>query len=93
MNPVTVIFQGFYCDVLRDLVTFVQLAKKREKYTSKSATFSKVAGFQETADLVTFTEEILHGKLHFLCSEYKFHPAASLKMNSRTLNKDAEQLF
>ena len=25
---------------------------------------------QETADLVTFTEEILNGKLHFLCSEY-----------------------
>ena len=24
----------------------------------------------ETADLVTFTEEILHGKLHFLCSIY-----------------------
>ena len=24
---------------------------------------------QETADLVTFTEEILDGKLHFLCSE------------------------
>ena len=23
---------------------------------------------QETADLVTFTEEILSGKLHFLCS-------------------------
>ena len=23
---------------------------------------------QETGDLVTFTEEILHGKLHFLCS-------------------------
>ena len=23
---------------------------------------------QETADLVTFTEEILDGKLHFLCS-------------------------
>ena len=23
------------------------------------------------ADLVTFTEEILNGKLHFLCSEYK----------------------
>ena len=23
---------------------------------------------QETVDLVTFTEEILHGKLHFLCS-------------------------
>ena len=25
--------------------------------------------FQETADLVTFTEEILNGKLHFLCSD------------------------
>ena len=25
---------------------------------------------QETADLVTFTEEILNGKLHFLCSVY-----------------------
>ena len=24
---------------------------------------------QETADLVIFTEEILNGKLHFLCSE------------------------
>ena len=23
---------------------------------------------QETADMVTFTEEILSGKLHFLCS-------------------------
>ena len=25
---------------------------------------------KETADLVTFTEEILNGKLHFLCSGY-----------------------
>ena len=25
---------------------------------------------QETADLITFTEEILKGQLHFLCSEY-----------------------
>ena len=24
---------------------------------------------QETADLVTFTEEILNGKLYFLCSD------------------------
>ena len=24
---------------------------------------------QETADLITFAEEILNGKLHFLCSE------------------------
>ena len=26
---------------------------------------------QETSDLVTFTEEILNGKLHFLCSDYE----------------------
>ena len=26
---------------------------------------------QETVDLVTFTEEILYGKLHFLCSVSK----------------------
>ena len=28
---------------------------------------------QETADLVTFTEEILNGKLHLLCSEKSDH--------------------
>ena len=28
---------------------------------------------QETADLVTFTEEILNGNLHFLCSEFTAH--------------------
>ena len=27
---------------------------------------------KESADLVTFTEESLHGKLHFLCSETSF---------------------
>ena len=26
---------------------------------------------QETADLVTFTEEIFNRKLHFLCSDYQ----------------------
>ena len=26
---------------------------------------------EETADLVIFTEDILHGKLHFLCSDRK----------------------
>ena len=28
---------------------------------------------QETADLVTFTKEILNGKLHFLCSDLFIH--------------------
>ena len=30
---------------------------------------------QETADLVTFTEQILNGKLHFWCSVRAFMPA------------------
>ena len=29
---------------------------------------------QETADLVTFTEKILNGKLHFLCSGNNYLP-------------------
>ena len=28
-----------------------------------------LSNLQETADLVTFTKEILNGKLHFLCSD------------------------
>ena len=32
--------------------------------------FSKF--LQKTADLVTFTEEILNGKLHFLCSAFSY---------------------
>ena len=30
----------------------------------------RTANSQETANLVTFTEKILEGKLHFLCSDY-----------------------
>ena len=33
-------------------------------FTAQKMKFS----IEETADLVTFTEEILNGKLHFLCS-------------------------
>ena len=40
---------------------------------------------QETADLVTFTEEILNGKLHFLCSEKS--------MNDSQLRKDSITSF
>ena len=37
---------------------------------------------QETADLVTFTEEIHNGKLHVLCSKYKdFKSISTLKMS------------
>ena len=43
----------------------------------KTATVQKMKFFirdslgKKLADLVTFTEEILNGKLHFLCSESK----------------------
>ena len=37
---------------------------------------------QETADLVTFTEEILNGKLHFLCS-VKDELSVTFKLNLR----------
>ena len=38
------LFKAPICDVLRDLVPFVQF-KKREKHPWKSVTFSKVAEF------------------------------------------------
>ena len=34
---------------------------------------TKKFSIMETADLVTFTEEILNEKLHFLCAVYTFH--------------------
>ena len=39
---------------------------------------------QETADLVTFTEEILKGKLHFLCSGDKI--SSDISLNELCLN-------
>ena len=44
----------------------------------------------ETADLFTFTEEILNGKLHFLCSDMSFdrfqkQPFVDVVQNSRSL--------
>ena len=45
------------CDVLRDLVPFVQF-KKREKHPWRSVTFSEVAGIQPTTLLKVI---LLHG--------------------------------
>ena len=36
---------------------------------------------QETTDLVTFTEEILNGKLHFLCSGATEMPIKTMNLN------------
>ena len=38
---------------------------------------------QETADLVTFTEEILSGKFHFLCREANYVRHANLYYHIR----------
>ena len=39
---------------------------------------------QETADLVTLTEEIVNGKLHFLCSEETIQSKYYLNKNHET---------
>ena len=39
-------------------------------------------------DLVTFTEEILHGKIHFLCSESSFVSSHSLPLLVNTKGGD-----
>ena len=40
---------------------------------------------QETGDLVIFTEEIINGKLHFLCSGKTFSPRE--RMSEQPLSK------
>ena len=42
--------------------------------------FSKCDQTAETEDLVAFTEEILNGKFHFLCSEWKSNRESSEPM-------------
>ena len=51
------IYSKFWCDVLRDLLPFVQF-KKREKHSWRSVTFGKDAGFWH-ATLLNVT--LLHG--------------------------------
>ena len=47
---------------------------KIQKFKAKINLFYKTSAVSvEPADLVTFTEEILNGKLHFLCSGQIFH--------------------
>ena len=44
---------------------------------------------QETADLITFTEEILNGKLYFLCSE----TATTTRYHYRGISFDYRKCF
>ena len=46
----------------------------------------------DTADLVTFTEEILNGKLHFLCSDKNRFSLWKNKHNFQDFNRSDLQL-
>ena len=48
----------------RTPVRLTEISSEQERMSTLSALYK----LPETADLVTFTEEILNGKLHFLCS-------------------------
>ena len=43
---------------------------------------------QETADLVTFTQEILNGTLHFLCSAKRKHDYINALLKIENMNND-----
>ena len=47
---------------------------------------------QFSANLVTFNEKTLNGKLHFLCSGWYRSSKHSIYHTNKTLNKDLEEL-
>ena len=51
------------------LIFFGMILTLVSNETSVKDFFSRCDQIRSPADLVTFTEEILNGKLHFLCSE------------------------
>ena len=58
----------------------IEFAAQKMKFSVKEF-LSKLGQIRKfLVDLVTFTEEILNGKLHFLCSDF-------LTLNSRSSNK------
>ena len=58
----------------------IEFAAQKMKFSVKEF-LSKLGQIRKSlVDLVTFTEEILNGKLHFLCSDF-------LALNSRSSNK------
>ena len=51
---------------------------------------AETAETQETADLVTFAEEVLNGKLYFLCSVRKYQ-VGQLATSSQNKNKEKKK--
>ena len=48
------------------------MALREVNYHAFFLSLHKKLTFTSTADQVTFTEEILNGKLHFLCSVFRY---------------------
>ena len=64
-----------YCNQSIFQLTF-QLVQRQQgiqtplRFKCGPATSNMISSSQFTADLVTFTKEIINGKLHFLCSDF-----------------------
>ena len=95
------IFVGFMLKCLSDLRIFSTICSKHRCGLRKglSAQFTMHKNPQETADLVTFTGEILNGKPYFVCSVslssmlVKWKPAIDHKHVFRTLFTDLSKAF
>ena len=76
---VTLMVESFFSDLLRVIISYWAVSHLESCKTSKMALFREnnvhyfckkppPLVFEWTPNLVTFTEEVLSGKLHFLCS-------------------------
>ena len=80
---VTLMVESFFSDLLRAIISYWAVSHLESCKTSKMALFKEnnqrsynvdyfckkapLLVFEWTPNLVTFTEEVLSGKLHFLC--------------------------
>ena len=90
------IFVGFMLKCLSDLRIFSTICSKHRCGLRKglSAQFTMHKNPQETADLVTFTGEILNGKPYFVCSvSLSSKPAIDHKHVFRALFTDLSKAF
>ena len=71
--PITTYFLICFVSLfIHDVINFCFAKKKKKLHCTRK--------LQESADLVTFTEEILNGKLHFLCNGQCYFATNVLKL-------------
>ena len=58
----------YWLELVTVIPSFLKIFSLKKTVTYFYFQFSTAQIIKDTADLVTFTEEILSGKLHFLCS-------------------------